>query len=279
MTEKLNPAVFLAEACPCGGDGAGCSQCGGYGYRYRHQHDPASAVDAPDETDHLQARLDEALKWIRVVGEELVQAGFCAGDRTVHLGNLRSLIQQDRDARVELEKAKDEHDSLHQLYRRLYALWCRVARAMTPPSGPDITDEEVAVKAERVSAELETTKRFLDAANEQQAEDLKTINGLRAELEQERKAKLDLRALLERESLENDDTKKWLRAHAADLKADLEKAEGLLRNADMSESDPEWDTERRAFLNRNAPKRMICESCGGPVTGIGCTCAPRDGTP
>ena len=39
----------------------------------------------------------DAVAWIRVVGEELVNAGFPAGDRTVILANIRKLIAERRE--------------------------------------------------------------------------------------------------------------------------------------------------------------------------------------
>jgi hypothetical protein len=44
-------------------------------------------------TPKLTQDLDEAIKWIRVVGEELVNAGFPAGDRTVHLASIRQMLK------------------------------------------------------------------------------------------------------------------------------------------------------------------------------------------
>lgn len=41
--------------------------------------------------------------------------------------------------------------ALRGLYRRLYAMWCRVARAVTPAGGPDISDEQVVEAVERLT--------------------------------------------------------------------------------------------------------------------------------
>jgi len=46
------------------------------------------------DADELARERDEAVKFIRVLGEELVIAGFPAGDRTVILDNIRDLIRR-----------------------------------------------------------------------------------------------------------------------------------------------------------------------------------------
>jgi len=55
--------------------------------------DDVSEADGID-TDELARERDEAVKFIRVLGEELVLAGFPAGDRAVILSNLRELIRR-----------------------------------------------------------------------------------------------------------------------------------------------------------------------------------------
>lgn len=50
--------------------------------------------------------LDEATEWIGVVRDELVRAGYVGGDRSVALGNLRTLIQQRNDAEKERDGAR-----------------------------------------------------------------------------------------------------------------------------------------------------------------------------
>lgn len=74
----------------------------------------------------------------------------------------------------ELEETKEALDSKHEAYRRLYALWLRVAHAMTPAGGPDITDEQVAERAERYAAptpnyreEVERLKAKVQKNNEE----------------------------------------------------------------------------------------------------------------
>jgi len=46
------------------------------------------------DADDLAREHDEAVKFIRVIGEELVIAGFAAGDRTMILANIRDLIRR-----------------------------------------------------------------------------------------------------------------------------------------------------------------------------------------
>lgn len=49
---------------------------------------------------------------------------------------------------------RDDAERLHARYKDLYAMWLRVARAITPVGGPDITDEQVADTAEALAATL-----------------------------------------------------------------------------------------------------------------------------
>ena len=42
--------------------------------------------------DRLQRELDEAVEWIRVVGEEMIGAGYKSGDRTVTIASLRAAL-------------------------------------------------------------------------------------------------------------------------------------------------------------------------------------------
>lgn len=44
----------------------------------------------------VQQERDAAVRWIGIVGEELVNLGFPSGDRTVQLKNLRDLIREHR---------------------------------------------------------------------------------------------------------------------------------------------------------------------------------------
>lgn len=45
----------------------------------------------------VRQQRDAAVRWIGIVGEELVNAGFPAGDRTVQLKNLRVLIESHKE--------------------------------------------------------------------------------------------------------------------------------------------------------------------------------------
>lgn len=74
---------------------------------------------------------------------------------------LKAVVEHRSQVALELTEAKAQHDGLHTSYRYIYALWCRVARAMTPEGGPDITDEEVADKAEALKAQLAEAREVL----------------------------------------------------------------------------------------------------------------------
>lgn len=69
-------------------------------------------------------------------------------------------------AQRERDEAREAHESLHSTYRGLYALWLRVARAMTPAGGLDITDEEVATRCERLATERDALAARATAAND-----------------------------------------------------------------------------------------------------------------
>lgn len=75
----------------------------------------------------------------------------CDADGAAELAALRARV-------AELERERDEArvglGQKHQDYRDLYAMWCRVARALTPEGGPDITDEQVVERVERSEADL-----------------------------------------------------------------------------------------------------------------------------
>lgn len=69
-----------------------------------------------------------------------------------HASSARAALSSTATAGV---PTKDEElERKNQQYKDLYALWCRVARAMTPSVGPDITDEQVADRAEQLAAHV-----------------------------------------------------------------------------------------------------------------------------
>lgn len=52
----------------------------------------AAALDATPSPDGTLRERDEAVEWIGTVRDELVRAGYPAGDRTVALANIRALL-------------------------------------------------------------------------------------------------------------------------------------------------------------------------------------------
>jgi hypothetical protein len=58
-----------------------------------------------------------------------------------------------REVKRERDEQRAQAKHMHAANRDLYALWLRVVRAMTPRGGSDITDEQVAERAERAEAQ------------------------------------------------------------------------------------------------------------------------------
>lgn len=69
-----------------------------------------------------------------------------------------------KETRADLAEAEAVLRMKHDAYRALYTLWLRVARAMTPQDGPDITDEQVAERAEATCADLAEAREALQTA-------------------------------------------------------------------------------------------------------------------
>jgi hypothetical protein len=56
---------------------------------------PADGAEGdPGPAEEVTTERDNAVRWIGVVTEELVNAGFPTGDRTVQLANIRQLIRE-----------------------------------------------------------------------------------------------------------------------------------------------------------------------------------------
>jgi hypothetical protein len=116
------------------------------------------AAERDAESAHLRAT-ESALK---AMTEER--------DRLANERPLQNMLKraQEAEARAEetsVEELKQALEAKYAAYRGIYALWLRVARAMTPTGGPDITDEEVVVRVESAEArarDLETILREYD---------------------------------------------------------------------------------------------------------------------
>jgi hypothetical protein len=99
-------------------------------------------------------------------------------------GDLKSyaLLQAENERlRAERDEARAGLEQKHQAYRSLYGLWLRVARAMTPPAGPDLTDEQVAERAESAADRRALAIRVLAeavkrAGSHEAAENIRNID-------------------------------------------------------------------------------------------------------
>jgi hypothetical protein len=70
--------------------------------------DPTTVLALLAERDRLQRERDDAVEWIRVVGEAMAGAGYKAGDRTVTLANVRAMLALVTKLREALQRLTNE---------------------------------------------------------------------------------------------------------------------------------------------------------------------------
>jgi hypothetical protein len=76
-------------------------------------------TDATREVARLTEERDAAVRWIGVVRDELVNAGFPSGDRTVALASIRALLRERDEARGAADRMRGELEAAEQHVRIL----------------------------------------------------------------------------------------------------------------------------------------------------------------